>query len=330
MMEHGGNVWDGGEPEAWLDFSANLRPEGPPDWVTRAMARAVSRARYYPERSMRRAREGLAVYLGVPPENVLPTAGGIAAIDLALSLRRGRVLISTPTFGEYARRARAHGREVGEYAGTARPGDTVVLCNPNNPTGARREAADVLRFGGDVAAQGGALLVDEAFVDFCKPGTTVRHDVRERMTVAGSLTKILGVPGARLGYLVAEAQTIARLERLALPWALGAMAEEIAAEIGGHGGQVRADAQVSALRRARFLALLEELGARPLPSEANFLLVDFGRDMTETVRRLRERGILVRTCESFGLGPNLLRLAVRTDGENERLIKEIEDIWNAF
>lgn len=330
MMEHGGNVWAGGGPEGWLDFSANLRPEGPPDWVTRAMERAVHRARYYPERSMERARGGMAAYLGVAPENVLPTAGGIAAIDLALSLDRGRVLTSPPTFGEYARRARAHDRAAEEYAGPVRPGDTVVLCNPNNPTGARVVAADVLRLAESVTMQGGTLLADEAFVDFCEPGTTVRRHVREGLIVAGSLTKILGVPGARLGYVVAEARTVARMERLALPWTLNAMAAEIAAELGGHTGEVRADAQANALRRARFAAALEGLGAKPMPSAANFLLVDFGRDMTDAARRLREEGILVRTCESFGLGPNDLRLAVRTDGENERLIKAIEDIWNAF
>ena len=55
-MRHGGNVWEGGAPEKWLDFSANLRPEGPPDWAKDAMRRALSDVRYYPDRAMAAAR----------------------------------------------------------------------------------------------------------------------------------------------------------------------------------------------------------------------------------------------------------------------------------
>ena len=91
-MTHGGNVWQGDRPEVWLDFSANLRPEGLPEWVKRALLAGVERARYYPDPEMKRARAGLAAYAGVEPERILPTPGGAAAIDLALGLDAGRVL----------------------------------------------------------------------------------------------------------------------------------------------------------------------------------------------------------------------------------------------
>lgn len=104
-MMHGGNVWQGDGPEDWLDFSANLRPEGPPEWVKQAVSRALSDMRYYPDLSMRAARCGLAAYAGIDEKCVLPTAGGIAAIDLALHLRKGPVCVRRVTFGEYARRA---------------------------------------------------------------------------------------------------------------------------------------------------------------------------------------------------------------------------------
>ena len=85
-MKHGGNVWDEARPEDWLDYSANLRPEGTPAWVTEVMQRAVADTRYYPDRRMRAARQGLAAALGVEEACILPTAGGAQAIDLALSL----------------------------------------------------------------------------------------------------------------------------------------------------------------------------------------------------------------------------------------------------
>ena len=52
-----------------------------------------------------------------------------------------------------------------------------------------------------------------------------------------------------------------------------------------------------------------------------FLLADFGRDMTTAVQHLQAQHILVRTCDSFGLPANYLRLAVKTDAENDLLMK---------
>ena len=164
-MRHGGNVWDEARPEDWLDYSANLRPEGTPDWVTETLRRAVADTRYYPDRHMRMAREGLAAALGVGADCILPTAGGAQAIDLALSLDAGRVLVQMPTFGEYAERARAQGRAVAAWA-EAQPGDTAVLCNPNNPTGEARTSAQVLADFAALREKGASLMVDEAFIDY--------------------------------------------------------------------------------------------------------------------------------------------------------------------
>ena len=49
-MRHGGNVWDEARPGDWLDYSANLRPEGTPEWVLETMRRAIVDTRYYPDR----------------------------------------------------------------------------------------------------------------------------------------------------------------------------------------------------------------------------------------------------------------------------------------
>lgn len=324
-MKHGGNVWTEGGPGQWLDFSANLRPEGMAPWVREVMLRAVDDAAYYPDRAMRAARRGLAAYAGVPEECVLPTPGGAAAIDLALSLGQGWVNIDMPTFGEYAERARIHGREA-VADGPLAPGDTAVLCNPNNPTGGALTRDQVLARHHQAVEAGGELLVDEAFIDFC-PGHSVRRDIAPGLTVVGSLTKILGAPGIRLGYVCALPEVIEQLAARQLPWALGAMASAVAAALPRHVADMAEDAARSARRRERFASALEQRGVRVWPSDAPFLLADFGRDMTAAAEALRRRRILVRTCASFGLPPSVLRLAVRTDEENERLM---EALWQTF
>jgi len=328
MMEHGGNVWEGGEPGKWLDFSANLRPEGTPHWAMQAMKEALADTRYYPDRMMNAARHGLAAYAGVLPECVLPTAGGAAAIDLVLSLSSGTVYVPDVTFGEYALRAKVHGRSVCVWNGICRPGDTVVICNPNNPTGEAHSREEILSVHEKIYAQGGMLMVDEAFIDFC-PEHSVKRDVQPGLTVVGSLTKTLCIPGVRLGYVCAEPEVIARLERQVLPWAVGTLAQAVAAKLPEHLEEIRADAELNRVRREKLKASLERLGAKVLPSSANFLLADFGRDMTDTAVHLKEKHILVRTCASFGLPPSMWRLAVKTEEENARLIACLEEVLHA-
>lgn len=322
-MEHGGDVWRGGAPESWLDFSANLRPEGPPDWVKAALAEGIARARYYPDPAMRAARSGLAAYAGVGEARLLPTAGGVAAIELALSLSRGDVYVGQHAFSEYRARAGARGRRVRPWRGRVGPGSTLVLCNPDNPTGRAMPREEVLSILERVRDMGGELLVDEAFVDFC-PEVSVRRDAGPGLTVAGSLTKALCIPGIRLGYVVAEPGAVRRMERLAAPWSVSAPAAAVAEALPGHLDELAEDARLNAKRRVRFARRLEAAGARVYPSEANFLLCAFRRDMTAEAARLREAGALVRTCAGFGLPGNFLRLAVRTDEENERLAALLE------
>ena len=323
-MKHGGNVWEDGRPEMWLDFSANLRPEGTPTWVMQAMQDALFHTRYYPDRAMKAAKYGLAAYAGISPECILPTAGGAAAIDLALSMSPGTVHVMPVTFGEYEERAKVHGRSISVWNGECAPDDTVVICNPNNPTGAAMTRKQILSLFEYVQSCGAEMIVDEAFIDFC-PEYSVRQDVQLGLTVVGSLTKTLCIPGVRLGHVCTAPERIAELERRALPWAVSALASAVAEKLPKHLEEIKEDAAKNALRREKLIAALQALGAKVMPSQANFLLADFGCDMTEAAARLKEKHILVRTCASFGLPPCVWRLAVKTEEENARLIACLEE-----
>lgn len=346
-MQHGGNVWEGGEPTQWLDYSANLRPEGIPAWVRERMGRGLTDARYYPDLAMRGARSSLAAFAGVAGNCLLPTAGGIAAIDLACALAAGRVLIMPPTFGEYVRRARAHGHETAVYAGPGsrawgdltrggfgpvetelRAGDTLFVCNPNNPTGEALTRDEVLALAEYARARGASLVVDEAFIDYC-PELSVRAVAARGelpLIVVASLTKVLGVPGARLGYMVAGAELIERAERLALPWALNSCAACIAEGVAAHAPDIAAENGLNVKRRQSFERALSELGVHVYPSRANFLLLRFERSAEDLARQLKQQRILTRDCASFGvLDERHMRIAVKTDAENRHFVDVLRD-----
>lgn len=327
-MIHGGCVWDSGNPADWLDFSANLRPEGPPEWVTDVLRSTLDDIRYYPDLNMTRARRGLAGFLGLPEETVLPAAGGTAAIDLALTSLTGCVYTREHTFGEYTRRASVHSRRHSLWNGTCRAGDTLILANPDNPSGKAETKETLFSLYEMLHGAGAELIADEAFIEYC-PEFSLRKHIAPGLVIAGSMTKILGIPGIRLGYICAVPEVIRALEERMLPWSLGTQAAEIAARLPEHRDEIRKDTEINVRRRTAFAAQLEQLGAEVMPSRSNFLLADFRQDMTGPAEALKQQYILVRTCASFGLENSYLRLAVRTETENERLITALEGILRA-
>ena len=199
-----------------------------------------------------------------------------------------------------------------------------MLCNPNNPTGRCASRSDLITICEKTKSLGGELVVDEAFIDFC-PEQSVRHDVQQGLSVVGSLTKTLCIPGVRLGYVCAAPEVIRQLEQRSLPWSLSTLANAVASHLPEHREEIHADLLKNKARREQLTALLEELQAEVWPSQSNFLLVDFKRDMTPVAEWLKTQGILVRTCASFGLPPQFLRLAVKTENENAVLIQALRE-----
>ena len=324
---HGGDVWQGSNPGDVLDFSANLNPEGPPEWVRAAMMEGIGNARFYPDLRQGRALAGLSAHLGLPEACILPTAGGIEAIACAAGLSE-RHVVAQPTFQEYGALCGAHRDALrSELAGyRPEPGQTLWICNPNNPTGDALPRMAVLALLEKLEAAGGRLVVDEAFIDYC-PEHSVRDMVKDHpaLIVLGSLTKVLAIPGVRLGYMAAHPSAIDGLGERLLPWRLNCVADAVAAALPGHGADFEAIRRLNDVRREAFAAALAGVGAKVYPSDANFLLCDFGRDMRPEIEGLRRKGILVRPCGMFpGLTHGHVRLCVRTEEENGRLVEAVQ------
>lgn len=345
-MTHGGNVWQSASPGDWLDASANIRPGGAPGWVKEALLGAMDTVSYYPDPEMKRSKRALGEYLGLPTDCVLPTAGGISAIDMALQLESTGIYPFTPCFSEYSDIGEMRGKpvqnislltgrhKIGDPAETAKDclpeGGMVWLCNPLNPIGCAFSAEQVGRLLNLVEQKRGWLVVDEAFIEYC-PEHSVRAWVRshERLLITGSMTKILGIPGVRLGYLCAQPHVLAKIAKFQLAWELNCFAEAVLLALPAHRADVQADCSVNAHRRARLKSGLEEMGIYVYPSEAAFVLADFGKPVDGLTEKLKERGILVRACRNFeGIADgNHLRLAVKDEISNARLIEAIREEW---
>ena len=322
-----------------LDFSQNINPLGAPAGALEAARRALDEETgRYPDLGYPRLREALAMYLGAPPENIVPTNGGTEALFLAARAAGvgGKALILEPTFSEYAAATRAAGFEpVRRIA--RRPQDNfrldlarleeledvalVFLCNPNNPTGDVLTRAEVLEVAARVRERGAALVVDEAFADF-SPEASVAAEVDKNLYVARSLTKFFAIPGLRLGCLVCADP--GRVQEFQPSWSVNAVAAAAGTAAVRDRAFVDASvAEVARLREELFEALRALPGVAPFSGAANFLLVRGPAGLPE---RLARRGVVVRGCEPFvGLGPGYFRVAVRGAGENGRLVAALRE-----
>ena len=323
MQEHGGLDWkrllgEGRTPAEILDFSVNVNPFGPCPGVYRALEN-LDPARY-PDRTCHQLGVRLAQLNEVNEDEILIGNGTAELIWLAAHawLPGRRALILAPTFGEYARAAQAVGAEVILF--TAEPPAfrwdfericerlhsikpaLVFVCSPNNPSGGLLTEEEIRMIARRAAP--GLLVLDEAYRTF----VTYRPFApppAENVLVLRSMTKDFALAGLRLGYALGAAQTIARLRAFQPPWSVSSPAHAA-----GLAALADLDYLFETCTETRRLALefrtaLIDLGAKVIPSETPYCLIDVQRVGTAKTafERLLTRNIQVRDCTSFGLPP---------------------------
>lgn len=268
-----------------LDLAQTLNPVAPD--VRPLVHRHLDLVRHYPDGSD--ARRALAAAVGVDVDQILLTNGGAEAIALIAAMRPvGNV--EEPEFSLYRR----HLDEVSETGGRWR-------SNPNNPLGTLAEPGEQ------------ADVWDEAFYQLAT-GTWTRGDAGHGTVALGSLTKLFGCPGLRLGYLVADPELIAAAEERQPRWSVNALASGVLPELLQACDLPAWSDSVSDLR-TDLTGILEANGLRARASAAPWVLVDGVDDLRA---RLMPHGVLVRDCSSFGM-PGVHRVAVPAPAGLERL-----------
>jgi dethiobiotin synthetase len=201
----------------------------------------------------------------------------------------------------------------------------VILGHPNNPTG---KLLDVNAFEKLRQLHPESLfVVDEAFADFCDDSTF--HPEEANLLVLRSLTKSFAIAGLRLGFALGSPQLIGRLRERLPPWSVNLLAQRVGVRLFEDGAFL--PSMRSALRplKAELLQRLQTLpGCRVLDTAANWLLLELteGRlRATDVVDACRNLGLCLRACDDFvGLSGEWLRISVRNEAENLKLVETLE------
>ncbi|MCM3846421.1 aminotransferase class I/II-fold pyridoxal phosphate-dependent enzyme [Pseudonocardia sp. DR1-2] len=330
--------WGGYWNHEVLDFAFIRNMHFPPDSL-------VSQMRAYLPRLMENYGSAqtvldrkLAHHLLCRPENVVLLNGAAQFFPTLRAAFIGkRVLLPSPTFGEYPRAFPGasvyedRGRfDPDAVAAAARDHDLLVVVNPNNPTGTTARTADVVAVLDRLRGTGTTVVVDESFIDFSDEPSLVpilERDPRDGVVVLTSLSKSLGVPGLRIGYVYSTDPSWTARIRDDLPvWNMNSVAEHYVESLLKYPSELTASFERTKLDRDLFA---EELRALPVvaavhPSGGNFLLVELvpgAADVAELEQRLLvDEEILVKNVSAKFTGDRRLwRLAVRSTGENRRL-----------
>lgn len=330
-----------------IDASANLNPLGPPQWLDAAFLEGRRECGAYPEPTYSRLRETAAKALGTDPDKLV-FGNGADELIFAISRctgQRTHALID-PCYSSYRESALAAGRTIVSYPtwsaalyGLASAPEAIVwLGAPNNPDGKLPPGYPHSVATAAAEHKNALFAVDESFIDFsdgADPAESVHvFSSLPNIVLIRSMTKYWCVPGIRCGW-IHTAPDRARLIRAAIPsWPLNSVAEAFARR-----AFTDPDAQG---RRQRTLALIQaersrmtiRLGALPglelQPSKANFYLLRIDpahapMDAATLADRAALEGIGFRRCIAWpGLGPDWLRVALRTPEENDRIAECIE------
>ncbi len=328
-----------------LRLGANESNFGPSPRAKEAMRAAVEQVSWYGDPESYELRSVLARQHGVGVENVVVGAGidDLLGVVVRTFLEPGAVAVTSlgayPTFnyhvvgyGGVLERVPYRGdhNDLDALAATVvRTGARLVyLSNPDNPTGAWFTAGDLRAFM-DQLPPDCLLLLDEAYVEFAPADAAPPIDASDpRVLRLRTFSKAYGMAGARIGYAVGDAVTIAAFDRVRLHFGVNSIAEAGAVAALADPGYLRDVVDAVAVGRREYEELARGLGLTTLPSATNFVSFDMGgpvqaRTMLEA---LAARGVFVRMPGAPGLD-RFVRVTVGTPLERALFAEIFADVW---
>jgi len=332
-------------------LNTNENPFAPSEEMSQAVGRAVAEAtrglNRYPDREAHALRADLADYLAeesgvrVPAEWIWPANGSNEVMMHIFGAfgGPGRLAMGfAPTYSmyeQYARETFTKYRTVNRgpdfeldaamvmAAMIGGSPDIVVLTSPNNPTGTAMPL-DVVT--ATCAMSTGIVVVDEAYAEFRRPGTTSSLALLEanpRLIVTRTMSKAFALAGGRIGYAIARPEVIEALRIVRLPYHLSAVSQVVARVALAHRTELLAQVALLRSERDELVAWLRAAGLTAVDSDANFIL--FGRfaDRHRAWQELLDRGVLVREAGPEGW----LRVSVGTRDENATFRTALAEVF---
>ncbi|PIQ84884.1 MAG: histidinol-phosphate transaminase [Candidatus Omnitrophica bacterium CG11_big_fil_rev_8_21_14_0_20_43_6] len=327
-----------------IKLASNENSWGPSPKALTAIKRSLPGINRYPDAQGYYLKKRLAKFFGLIPENFVLGNGSDELIDVVIKTfveADENIITSCGTFLEYEIIAQVNDRKVKKaplryfkYDLGAmlklvdKKTKLIFIANPNNPTGTyvtKYEIAEFIK----ALPPGVVVVFDEAYNTFIDvddyPQTLAYLKKNKQIIILRTFSKAYGLAGLRLGYAIAAPELAAYLERIRQPFNVNLLAQ-----VAG----LAALEDKEFLKKTRRLTLegkdfiyreLSEMGLGYVPSVANFILVDVGRDSRQVFKSCLKFGVIVREMSQYGLA-NFIRVTIGTLKENKRLMRVLRKV----
>ena len=295
-------------PSPWIDLSTGISPwpypaEAGTDWSRLPEPEAIARLE-----------AAAAACFGAPdPEEVVAVPGSDLALRLLPQLlEEADARYLSPIFSGH-KAAWPDARAIGP--GTMEQAELLILCNPNNPDGRITSRSELDRFTGQ-------LIVDEAFAD-AMPSLSLASD-RRGAIVLRSFGKFFGLPGLRLGFVIADRPLAMRLRALIGDWPVGSAAIAIATAAYSDSDWQAGQRQRLADASQRLDTLLRGFGLTIAGGTPLFRLARSER-ASDLFHHLAQAGILTRP---FAEDANALRFGLPGEEPQWQRLEQALSTWS--
>jgi histidinol-phosphate aminotransferase len=331
-------------PPAKVRLGSNENPYGPSEKAKQAMIQSLSETNRYPFDVVRELKEILAKKEGVTPEHISIGSGSgdlLCATGITFAMDKGTILSPYPTFTLLMACAEIYGAkwdkvdlneklEIDYKAMASRvTADTklVFICNPNNPTGTLVDPKVVRNFCEEVSPKV-PVFSDEAYLEFLQPNQQVSmiDMVRQgkNIIVSRTFSKIYGLAGCRIGYIVAQPEMIKKITKYqtGIPSNISGVAAAKASL--GDEAFMELSRKKNAEARQHLTSYLKQKGLFYGESLTNFVFFDPKSDAKQILDKMLERNIIIRVWDYQD--KQWLRVSIGTLEEMKTFTKAYEEI----
>ncbi|RSD26504.1 histidinol-phosphate transaminase [Mesobacillus subterraneus] len=326
-----------------VKLASNENPFGSSDRVKTAIADFNGQFSIYPDGYATELRSKLANHLGVK-ENQLILGNGsdeiIQMIARGLLSPGTNTVMAVPTFPQYKHNGIIEGCDIKEIplvngahdlAAMAVAIDAstsiVWLCSPNNPTGIHITDEELTNFMAKVP-EDVLVVLDEAYFEYVTAEDY--HDSFQllnrykNLIVLRTFSKIYGLASFRVGYGIANEETIAALEPVREPFNVNSLAQAAAIAALDDQEFIEKCKMANSAGLQQFYQFCDQAGLEYYPSQGNFILIDFNADGQDVFQFLLERGYIVRSGKALGF-PSCVRITVGSMEQNTGVIEAIKE-----
>jgi len=326
-----------------IKLASNENPIGSSPKAIKAIKMSLSNINRYPDGTGFYLKRKIAKHLSLEPANIVLGNGSDELIDVIIKTfvqQDENVVTSDITFLEYEIISKVNGRQVMtaplkyfKYDLEAikkkidKKTKLIFIANPNNPTGTyvtKYELDDFMRDLPDNIV----VVLDEAydtFIDVDDFPNSLDNLEKKNIIVLRTFSKAYGLAGLRIGYAVAREEFATFMERVRQPFNVNSLAQS-AAIAALDDKEFLGKTKKAVLEGKNYLyQALSSLGLAYVPSVANFILVDVGRDCLAVFKDMLKYGVIVRDMRQYNL-KNFIRVTIGTKKENERFIKVLKKV----